>query len=68
MIYIQGHPVLEESEQTDERTDSMNNEVPNATDKEIFFAKERYKLHQTTPDEGVSVEILKKYFFRKYGF
>ncbi len=36
-------------------------------DREAFFAKERFKLHQAAPDEGVSIEILKKYIQKKYG-
>ncbi len=37
------------------------------TDKDVFFAKERLKLHEATPDEGVSIDILKKYIYKKYG-
>ena len=37
------------------------------TDSEIFFAKERFKLHQATPDEGVSIHVLKTYIYNKYG-
>lgn len=38
------------------------------TDEDIFFAKQRYNLHQSTPDEGVEINILKNYFSKKYGF
>ncbi len=44
------------------------NAVSNVSDQDVFFAKERYKLHQTTPKEGVEIDILKKYFSKKYGF
>ncbi len=37
------------------------------SDNEIFFAKERFKLHQATPDEGVSIHILKTYIYNRYG-
>ena len=37
------------------------------SDNEIFFAKERFKLHQATPEEGVSIHVLKNYIYNKYG-
>ena len=45
-----------------------NQDVSRINDEDIFFAKERYNLHQSSPEEGVDTDILQKYFFRKYGF
>ena len=44
------------------------NVISDTTDEDIFFAKERYNLHQSSPEEGVDTDILKKYFSKKYGF
>lgn len=45
-----------------------NHDVSQINDEDIFFAKERYNLHQSSPEEGVDTDILQKYFSRKYGF
>ncbi len=37
------------------------------SDADIFFAKQRLFLHESTPEEGVSLEVLKKYIQKKYG-
>ena len=44
------------------------NSIHTVTDEEVFFAKQRFKLYQSMPDEGVDIDILKKYFFKKYGY
>ena len=36
-------------------------------DADFSFAKERFKLHQTTPEEGVSIQALQNYILKKYG-
>lgn len=59
-------PVLEDEKPLEMR--AGKNTVFDVTDEDIFFAKERYNLHQSTPDEGVDVNILKNYFLKKYGF
>jgi putative addiction module component (TIGR02574 family) len=46
---------------------SVEDEV-DATDDEILFAEERLKMHEENPAEGLSIEMLKKYFNDKYGF
>jgi hypothetical protein len=38
------------------------------TEDEILFVKERLQIHQTNPEEGMSIEAFKKYFADKYGF
>jgi len=38
------------------------------TDEELAFAEERLKMHEANPDEGMTLEELKKYFIEKYGF
>ena len=69
MSFYHKHSAVAESKEADWQTGSMEkNAVPEATDEEIYFAKQRYKLHLATPDEGISEDILKNYFFKKYGF
>ncbi len=60
------NPVLEDEKHLEVRTEIQT--IPNISDEDMFFAKERYKLHQSTPVEGVDIDILKKYFSKKYGF
>ena len=67
MIYNQEQPVVEE-EWAGVKVKVNDKDRSVAKDQDVFFAKERYKLHQTMPDEGVSKEVLEKYFFKKYGF
>ena len=38
------------------------------TNEEITFAEERLKMHEANPQEGMSLDELKKYFAEKYGF
>ena len=65
----------ESSESTKEeiengRIDVNNNHnmlLSQVTDSDIFFAKERLGLHKATPEEGVSLQVLKNYIQKKYG-
>lgn len=69
MIPDSKHSAVAEAEKAERQTESMENNIASvATDEEIFFAKQRYKLHLATPDDGVSEDVLKNYFFKKYGF
>ena len=60
-----------QASEDDVRVDGLSDEefafLSNISDIEIFFAKERFKLHQATPDEGVSIHVLKNYIYNKYG-
>lgn len=47
---------------------SVEEELMPITDEEIAFAEERLKMHEANPDEGMTLEELKKYFTEKYGF
>ncbi|MEP6512369.1 MAG: addiction module protein [Parafilimonas sp.] len=47
---------------------SVEEELLQITDDEISFAKERLKMHEANPNEGMSLEEFKKYFSEKYGF
>jgi len=47
---------------------SVEEDVIKISDDEIAFAEERLKLHQQNPNEGMSIEDLKKYFMEKHGF
>ena len=69
MIFYGKHSAVAEAEIADGQTDNIKfNLATSVTDEEMFFAKQRYKLHLATPDEGISEDILKNYFFKKYGF
>lgn len=37
------------------------------TSDEIAFAEERLKMHESNPDESVSLKSFKKYFAEKHG-
>ncbi|MEO6330596.1 MAG: addiction module protein [Ginsengibacter sp.] len=47
---------------------SVEEELMPITNDELAFAEERLKMHEANPDEGKSIEELKKYFTDKYGF
>ena len=47
---------------------SVEEELLPITDDEIVFAEERLKMHEANPQEGMSLDELKKYFEQKYGF
>ena len=47
---------------------SVEEEVTPITNEEITFAEERLKMHEANPQEGMSLDELKKYFAKKYGF
>ncbi len=70
MIY-QKHQVLEaepEVKDIDMLNDENDDFLVYPSDEEIFFAKERWKLHLASPDEGVNIDVLKHYFLKNYGF
>jgi putative addiction module component (TIGR02574 family) len=60
-------PAQEKIDLAEELWSSVENELE-VTPEEIAFADERLKLHQSTPNEGLSVDVFKKYFAEKYGF
>ena len=47
---------------------SVEEDVIKISDDEIAFAEERLKLHQQNPNDGMSIEDLKKHFAEKHGF
>ena len=68
MAYEQSYATKMQDQSTAGKIKSEDKPLFEGTDTDTFFAKERYKLHLTTPNEGVYVEALKKYFSKKYGF
>ena len=58
----------EKIELAEELWSSVEEELMPITDEEISFAEERLKMHEANPNEGMSLEELKKYFTEKYGF
>ena len=61
---------LAKEEIRDAHTDMADSEkafLSQVTDSDIFFAKERLCLHKATPEEGVSLHVLKNYIRKKYG-
>ena len=58
----------EKIELAEELWSSVGEELMPITDEEIAFAEERLKMHEANPNEGMSLEELKKYFTEKYGF
>lgn len=60
--YTHNFPTMQASASNDH-----HDYIPMIASSSAFFAKERLKLHQAAPDEGVSIEVLKKYIFKKYG-
>ncbi len=61
-------PAKEKLALAEELWSSVEEEVMDVTDDEISFAEERLKMHEANPEEGVSIEVFKKYFSEKYGF
>jgi len=61
-------PVDEKVALAEELWSSVEEELMPVTDEEIAFAEERLRMHEANPNEGVSLEELKKYFAEKYGF
>jgi hypothetical protein len=61
-------PVEERLALAEELWSSVNVELLPTTNYDILFAEERLKMHFTNPEEGVSVDVLKKYFSEQYGF
>ncbi len=64
---MQALQTIDEDVRIDELSDEDFAFLSRISDNEIFFAKERFKLHQATPDEGVSIHVLKTYIYNKYG-
>lgn len=60
-------PAQEKIDLAEELWSSVEEEL-RAGKGEIEFAEERLKLHEASPNEGLSVEAFKKYFADKYGF
>ena len=61
-------PVNEKVALAEELWSSVEEKRMPVTDEEIAFAEERLRMHEANPNEGVSLEELKKYFAEKYGF
>lgn len=61
-------PADEKLELAEELWSSVEENLMPVTDEELAFAEERLKLHEANPNEGMSLEQLKKYFADKYGF
>jgi len=61
-------PVNEKVALAEELWSSVEEKLMPLTDEEIAFAEERLKMHETNPNEGMSLEELKNYFAEKYGF
>ena len=61
-------PPEEKIELAEELWSSVEEEFMPITEEEVAFAEERLKIHEANPDEGMTLEELKKYFIEKYGF
>ena len=61
-------PVDEKVALAEELWSSVEEELMPVTEEEIAFAEERLRMHEANPNEGMSLEELKKYFAEKYGF
>lgn len=61
-------PADEKLELAEELWSSVEENLMPITSEELAFAEERLKLHEANPNEGMSIEQLKKYFADKYGF
>jgi len=61
-------PADEKLELAEELWSSVEESLMPITNEELAFAEERLKLHEANPDEGMSLQQLKKYFADKYGF
>ncbi|TKK70735.1 hypothetical protein FC093_03315 [Ilyomonas limi] len=58
-------PAAEKIALAEELRSSIENELMPATSEKIAFAKERLQLHEENPKEGISPDMLKKYFADK---
>ena len=61
-------PADEKLALAEELWSSVEEGVMPITNEEITFAEERLKMHEANPQEGMSLDELKKYFAKKYGF
>ena len=69
-MYDYGSSAITKEETETGRIDMINHHkmfLSQISDSDIFFAKERLGLHKATPDEGVSIQVLKNYIQKKYG-
>ena len=69
-MYDYGSSAITKEETETGRIDMINHHkmfLSQISDSDVFFAKERLGLHKTTPDEGVSIQVLKNYIQKKYG-
>ena len=61
-------PANEKVALAEELWSSVEEELMPVTNEELAFAEERLRMHEANPNEGMSLEELKKYFAEKYGF
>ena len=61
-------PAAEKIALAEELWSSVESELMPVTNEEVEFAKERLQLHEEQPNEGMSLDMFKKYFADKYGF
>ncbi len=61
-------PADEKVALAEELWSSVEEELMPITNEELAFAEERLRMHEANPNEGMSLEELKKYFAEKYGF
>jgi putative addiction module component (TIGR02574 family) len=61
-------PAAERIALAEELWSSVESELMPVTNEEVEFAKERLQLHEKQPNEGISLDMFKKYFSDKYGF
>ena len=61
-------PAAEKIALAEELWSSVENELMPVSNEEIEFAMERLQLHEEQPNEGMSLEMFKKYFVDKYGY
>ncbi|MGI8950037.1 MAG: addiction module protein [Chitinophagaceae bacterium] len=61
-------PADEKIALAEELWSSVQEELMPITEEELAFAEERLKMHEANPNEGMSLEEVKKYFKEKYGF
>ncbi len=60
-------PIAEKIALAEELWSSVESELMPVTNEEVEFAKERLQLHKEQPNEGMSLDMFKKYFADKYG-
>jgi putative addiction module component (TIGR02574 family) len=61
-------PAAEKIALAEELWSSVENELMPITNEEIEFAKERLEQHEKNSEEGISLDMFKKFFADKYGF